>query len=224
MTKTLPILFNTKMVRAVLECRKTQTRRLLKTQPTDGNIKGIKPKYNVGDILYVRETWKPGAWQWIQRVAIDYKASPELTNTPWIRLSDIDFNKYLQRWADELEAKKIYSDVDGIYRWDAGSSKFNWRPSIHMPKWAARIFLKVVDIRIERIQDMTAQDFIAEGCGEFDDMAGSMKSPDGRYINHKKGFINTWNSIYQKQDYGWDKNPWVFVYEFEKLEDNNNNG
>lgn len=128
---TKPILFNTQMVRAILDGRKTCTRRIVKPQPTAHyGVQCIKPPYQPGDILYVRETWS-------------------------LRF---DGEKYFYR-ADKntsREEKRLldYNDV-------------KWRPSIHMPKEAARIWLKVTNVRVERLQDISGEDLIKEGIDFF---------------------------------------------------------
>lgn len=165
MSKILPILFNTKMVRAILDGRKTCTRRLVKPQPTAhyGTL-CIKSPYQPGDILYVRETW------------MDYAG---------LTMYKADCDKY------KLESLNF-----------AG---FGWKPSIHMPKEVARIWLNVTDVRVERLQDMTDDDAEAEGC--FD------------YTSTALGFPDVWDSTIKKSDldrYGWHANPWVWVIEFEQ--------
>lgn len=192
-----PILFNTEMVQAILEGRKTVTRRkidrdiinccdvdtdgtLLDYQNCDGDF--INPvdlcKYKAGDILWVRETWchhPVGDWY-------GYKADGD------------------------------YRDVD-----------LKWRPSIHMPKSAARIFLKVTDVRVERLQDITEEQAIKEGftqyvctnCKGFGccDCSGSGLEEPGMV-----GFFHTWDNLYEKRGYGWEANPWVWVIEFQRVE------
>lgn len=187
-----PILFNTEMVKAILEDRKKITRRCVKFEGNrnpnwTGYIKDGLTLYNgtnepcnkpapvkIGDILYVRETWMDYAGRTM------YKA---------------DCDKY------RIESLKF-----------AG---FNWHPSIHMPKEAARIFLKVKDVRVERLQKMRSEDALKEGIkvSEFD-------LPHAGVVTR---FKHLWNSTIKKSDlaqYGWEANPWVWVIEFERIEAN----
>lgn len=196
-----PILFNTEMVRAILDGRKTCTRRLVKTRrkdacgfyvtrKTDGSFAGIyeydenesmfdnqlKQPYQTGDILYVRETWKkaPNGYYYYE---------------DWQRNDIADVTK--------------------------------WKPSIRMPKEAARIWLKVTDVRIERLQDVTEDGAKAEGAI---DNRGFIHSPENEYdriYTAREHFIKIWNSTIKKSNlnrYGWDANPWVWVIEFERCE------
>jgi hypothetical protein len=185
-----PILFNTDMVRAILDGRKTVTRRVIKfpegmtgrlseSGATDhifypGGIK--RPLYRTGDILYVRETWC------YENHMHDLTAGePDLPN-------------------GESPHRYVYRASSPDYPVD------KWKPSIHMPKTAARIFLKVTDIRVERLQDITVEQAIKEG------------------FNSAYEFNVLWDKTIKKQDldkYGWNANPWVWVYEFEREETNN---
>lgn len=191
-----PILFNTEMVRAILDGRKSCTRRICKdanecTVPDMDFYNADKRTYAVhnfsdkkhteqlsiaertcpicqGDILYVRETWFKG------------------------------LKRYMYR-ADYTDAEKYYKNGKEV--------AIRWHPSIHMPKEAARIFLRVTNVRVERLQDMTDDDAEAEGC--FD------------YTSTALGFPDVWDSTIKKSDldcYGWDVNPWVWVIEFERCE------
>lgn len=188
-----PILFNTEMVRAILDGRKTQTRRICKGQPQDGvtspELMGYKPPFSVGDILWVRETWKQAT-----------------TGTAGPGLIDL----YLYR-ADEPQ------DTTGMMVED------RWHPSIHMPRMAARLFLKVTDVRIERLRECSngwCTDIEAEG----------VKAPQNPvlYIDDdayhdalRESMQKLWDSTVRKDDlkrYGWEANPWVWVIEFERVE------
>ena len=180
--KIRPILFNTEMVRAILEGRKTCTRRVLK-QPFEVHPNGYitKPRgterlcpyippYQPGDILYVRETWCKGSY------------------------------------GDEKE--KYY------YKADDNNFFCTWHPSIHMPKEAARIWLKVTEVRAEHLQDITEEQAISEGI--FIDKYNLDCGYD--YVSE---FAFLWNSTIKKSDldrYGWDANPCVWVIEFERCE------
>ena len=182
MSRVLPILFNMDMVRAILDGRKTVTRRKVKNP--------AKPPCLAGDILYVRETWA------------------EIKN------------------ADSSHIKYVYRATD-TYPFGAKGYivKFKWRPSIYMPKKAARIWLKVTDVRVERLQDMSRDDAIKEGIHYCE-------CPDGytwkEQADMNKCYITTmwamkalWNSTIKKSGidlYGWDANPWVWVIEFELCE------
>lgn len=188
MSRVLPILFNMKMVRAILDCRKSCTRRIIKPQPqgyfevseeplyiydTDGKQGKITPPYQPGDILYVRETF-------IQAAAhiFWYKADDK----PWM------------------------------------SKDLLWKPSIHMPKEAARIWLKVTDVRVERLQDITGLSVQKEGI-ELDPKECASKFD---FITELfLLFQELWDSTIKKSDldsYGWDANPYVWVIEFERCE------
>lgn len=180
-----PILFNAQMVRAILDGRKTQTRRVVKPQPpvdavpyydrvlywkTPQRGEGVpyaKPTYAPGDILWVRETWR-------------WKTPSVLEETKYIYRADI-------HPADETKQK--------------------WRPSIHMPKEAARIFLRVTDARVERLWDISSEDVYAEGT-------------DSRlWAATRDAFRRIWDSTIKPSDinrYGWDANPWVWVISFER--------
>lgn len=124
---TKPILFNTQMVRAILDGRKTCTRRIVKPQPTAHyGMQCIKPPYQPGDILYVRETW-----------------SLRFDGEKYFYKADKNTSREEKRLLD-------YNDV-------------KWRPSIHMPKEAARIWLKVTNVRVERLQKITEAQTEEEG-------------------------------------------------------------
>lgn len=190
-----PIIFSTPMAQAILGGRKTMTRRVMKPQPKIitadtarrcplafwGDGRWFKPKYQPGEILWVRETWRP---------AVDGETG--------IRLGSY------------------------FYKADGGSGAafkdpYNpWRPSIHMPKEAARIFLRVTDVRAERLQEITEEDATYEGCV---DTRGFIWSPDNEYNNPhsaREAFKRLWDSLNAKRGYGWEKNPWVWVIAFER--------
>jgi len=203
-----PILFNTEMVQAILDGRKTCTRRIVKPQPiikNDGNIDGVKPQviytswknfinheapYQAGDILYVRETWK------IQSMSNSDKR--------------IKF-MYRANGNKDLETRYVADDrYKELLKYE---SKNGWQPSLFMPKTAARIFLKVTDVRVERLQDITKDynNFNKEG----------IKEEHGFRSEMHRDFIELWKSTIKKQDldqYGWEANPFVWVIEFERVE------
>lgn len=182
-----PILFNTEMIKAILERKKTVTRRAIKldlgladTDRKDNSYLKIPDeygdyhdakdlcKYQVGDILYIRETW--------------------------LKADD----GYHYR-ADETSVSKKMRESYG----------YKWKPSLHMPKDAARIFLKVTDVRVERVQDITEMQVVKEGFSSNFDMETDTFYPNGYF------FVKTWDNIYKDKGYGWGKNPFVWVIEFE---------
>lgn len=191
-----PILFNTEMVRAILDGRKTCTRRVIKPQPDEkhtyplgfvtdstekkemgcfgfgideygGSIQYAKPPYQPGDILYVRETWKKAPNGYY----------------------------YYEDWQRD--------DIADVTK---------WKPSIHMPKEAARIWLKVTDVKVERLQEITEVQAQAEGCN-----SGLLTGA----CTARGQFEDLWNTTIKKSDldrYGWEANPYVFVIEFVKID------
>lgn len=210
-----PILFNTEMTQAVQGGGKTATRRIIKPQPANKNdiiykhpecgkwfispdndnepeIE-IKPRYNVGDILYVRETWA-------------------ITSRKLIEMSPNGMT-----WSPEGVGQKRYIYKAGFSHRDSPGINC-WHPSIHMPKEAARIFLLVTDVRAERLQDMKFKDFLAEGVVIRPE---AYNDPDNAYYQAQDQYVHIWNSTIKKSDlakFGWEANPWVWVYEFELLE------
>lgn len=219
-----PILFNTEMVRAILDGRKTCTRRLVKPQPDEkhtfllgfvtdstekkdvgcfgfgigeygGSIQYAKPPYQPGDILYVRETWSEG----------------------------YEDGTYIYRASDKLAGLPTFKE----------SSKLIYHPSIHMPKEAARIWLKVMNVRVERLQEMKPVDVIKEGaypdcldCLNTYGESGSQccygtEEQCSQCDEVMMEWEKLWNSTIKKSDldsYGWSANPWVWVIEFERCE------
>lgn len=207
-----PILFSTEMVRAIMDGTKSCTRRIVKPR----SIIGLKPdkcktgmpeelvkekkllfipycnmsdselvqsayknKYEVGDILYIRETWMDYAGR------IMYKADCDE-----YRIDSLNF---------------------------AG---FDWHPSIHMPKEAARIFLKITGVRAERLQDITEEEAVKEGCqaGHYEYQGAIWGQEDTDEWTAVEDFERVWYSTLKKTDidkYDWDANPWVWVYDFE---------
>lgn len=229
-----PILFNTEMVRAILDGRKSCTRRIIKPQPqgyfevseeplyiydTDGKQGKITPPYQPGDILYVRETWRVGAWDiFNQMIAFDYKDGTcgELTYIHDRELFDRLVN---QSRNDARQAKCEYNGADFV--WEKGKSPCRWHPSIHMPKEAARIWLKVTDVRVERLQEITVDDCHREGIN-----IETSAVTDGETLNRNHDFSLEkfeilWDSTVKKSDidrYSWDANPYVWVISFERCE------
>ena len=189
-----PILFSAPMVRALLDGSKTQTRRAMKIQPTHFNPVGVPrlaqsvgnseviacPYGQPGDQLWVREAFAfTDAHMPRYEGSIEYKAD----------------NKCLAVSCNDL--------IDVPHRCDPRPFEGPWKPSIHMPRWASRLTLEIVSVRIERLNDISRGDAMAEGC-PFPNMA---KGDDPR-----KWYAELWNAI--NGPGSWDKNPWVWVVEF----------
>lgn len=195
-----PILFNTGMVRAILDSHKTVTRRVVKPQPEgarsildcdeekrtfdllcgNGGVGGVfvdwaetvKAPFWPHDILYVRETWT------VWNGNYEYKADVDDGYGPFCSNCTLDIC------------------AGGC------NSILKWHPSIHMPREAARIFLRVTDVRVERVQDIDDDGVVAEG------------------LNIGDPFDELWDSTIKPADralYGWNANPWVWVIEFERI-------
>ena len=210
--KEHPILFNGQMVNAILNNRKTQTRRVIKPQPKKCcqsvktlehgfhfNHQGIydfrKYPYAIGDRLWVRETFRQGK---------------PMINGP---------------------------DYNGSLAYKADYDKYfptKWTPSIHMPRYASRITLEITDVRVERIQEISEEDALSEGIIEHEGIVGCSGAGgshheimgirydfnpygDFEYEDGIEPFETLWNQIYEKRGYGWSVNPWVFVISFKKL-------
>lgn len=203
--RKLPILFSADMVKAILDGRKTQTRRVLRKQPLDvlpmntqnqwvglmqrePESKGtvFNCRYGVpGDRLWVRETFSiidstadDDTLTVVYATDMDKKRTPQFD----IRVSPEEWNKY-----------------------GGGNFDSRWRPSIHMPRWASRITLEIVSVRVERLQEILDRpnDIVAEGINR------SSVAPFE--------FSDLWDSINAKRGYAWEQNPFVWVVEFRKM-------
>uniref|UniRef100_A0A6M3LFQ3 ASCH domain-containing protein n=1 Tax=viral metagenome TaxID=1070528 RepID=A0A6M3LFQ3_9ZZZZ len=198
--KERPIIMSTPMVKAILDGRKTMTRRVIKPQPTktgyvqicleDGRVSwpylytparvGFKEKEmlcpygQVGDRLWVRETF------------------------------------YIQEWLGKplSELQPLHYKADGN---TDSLEDYAAKPSIHMPRWASRITLEITEVRVERVQEITTKDAVNEGCpkGATIDLHDNLQAPA---VIH--WFANLWDSLNAKRGYGWDISPWVWVISF----------
>jgi len=206
-----PIIFSTDMVRAILAGRKTMTRRVIKPQivthnTADGQVEesldayfarnrkdmellcAVCAPYQPGDILWVRETW------FYEMHMHDLTAGEP----------DLPGGRYSHRY--------VYRASSPDYPVDVGVGACGWCPSIHMPREAARIFLRVTDVRVERLQEMPLYDVWDEGTPQMPgnvDADGAVGHEDFKYL---------WDSLNAKRGYGWDKNPFCWVITFERCE------
>jgi len=231
MSRERPILFSTPLVKALLDGRKTETRRVMKPQPSEHGdnychgprIIGGKrcsvlqrvvldpcdksetiwdaqywmdnprrvgpcPCGEPGDLLWVRETWAPMCRYADPRCECDEHYT--------------EFKADTGNWSPGDWPTELRDDPD----------RPRWRPSIHMPKAAARIWLRVTEVRVERVQDITADGARAEGCPDVPVDGAEQASIDALA---RWWFLEAWDSIYSKRGLGWDVNPWVWVVRFD---------
>lgn len=203
-----PILFNTEMVRAILDGRKSCTRRIVKPQQLVGLLPD-KCKNGVPEEFLKEKKlmFKPYCNMTdIELINTAYKAPYQRGDILYVR----------ETWCKGLERyiyRADYSDTEKFYR-DGKEIEMKWHPSLHMPKDAARIFLRVTNVRVERLQEITTNQIEQEGVEtEYPHVLNGEEK--------KYAFQNLWNSTIKKSDldfYGWDANPWVWVIEFERCE------
>ena len=195
-----PILFNTEMVRAILEGRKSCTRRLVKPQPDE------KHTYPLGFVTDSTEKKEVGCFGF---AANEYGGSIQYVKPPY-RYAPGDILYVRETWK---KAPKGYYYYEDCQRNDIADVT-KWKPSIYMPKDAARIWLKVTDVRVERLQEITSEQICREGVEvEYPHV---LNGEEKRYA-----FSRLWDSTIKKSDldcYGWNASPWVWVIEFERCE------
>lgn len=229
-SKERGMIFNAEMVRAILSGQKTQTRRIVKyvtadncmtltkpSKPRDGVYThvmdapkhGLCPHGNVGDRIWVRETW--------QGPLVDFERSDDLLRNP----EKYEKPENCVYAADGVPAPEFYDADDNL--------RCCWRPSIHMPRWASRILLEITNVRVERLNDISEQDAIAEGI-DTDWLAESQDNYDCIADHNMTGrptakghFSYLWQSIYgDDKSKCWEKNPWVWVIEFKRVQEQSN--
>jgi len=215
--KERPILFSAPMVRALLEGRKTQTRRVMKPRPP-------------GDLMHVVRLTSRAFFRFYgdDHSAFAYDCPyGQPGDRLWVRETFYcDDFRYPDGPKDELRERLEYRADHRCANWEAGcpcrddQGRGGWRPSIHMPRWASRITLEVTDVRVERLQDISEEDAKAEGA-EFH---------DGREVGHsgwrhdchhgfvyataREGFAALWDSINGPDS--WKANPWVWAITFSR--------
>jgi hypothetical protein len=206
--KERPILFSAPMVRAILEGRKTVTRRVCKPQPSanahttcaSGNPMGAWwetgkdinrcPHGQPGDRLWVRETW--------------YCDHFEVMRGPYLKPDDLDIR-------EALEDGTLVYGADGLAPYE--QEQPTWKPSIHMPRWASRILLEITAVRVERLQDITEAQALAEGIALHP--GGGHHVEDGKH--HWASPIDSFAGLWSSVGGDWDANPWVWVVEFKRV-------
>lgn len=178
-----PILMSGPMINAIFDGRKTQTRRVVKPQPKWKAHNGVLAFDDRVNRGIHCPYGQPGDRLWVRET--------------WAQHPD--------------EAGIIWRATDP--GWDDNDYGIKWKPSIFMPRWASRITLEVTSVRVERVQDITPRDVVAEGIyhepGEW--------GPDEAYDHLIKGFAHLWDQINAKRGYSWDANPWVWVIGFKVL-------
>lgn len=218
--KERPILFNAEMVRAILEGRKTQTRRVIEIpkpyQPRDrgngvelGKITSTHPKKGKYG-LFVSHQHITG--ESVDLIPCKYG---EPGDCLWVRES-------IQQVIGGVNA--FYKADGAIVNLDTWCWERSTLPSIHLPRGLSRITLKIVSVRVERLQDISEEDAKADGTENWSheawgDVVGQCDDPyrAACYQGHRKHFQHLWNSINAKRGYSWESNPWVWVIEFKKI-------
>ena len=188
--KERPIIFSGAMVEAILDGRKTQTRRVLRPQPVSNSQGGALvplrpscPYGYIGDKLWVRETWTPDG--------VDKDAAKLLKRAPVHYRADGEAPEFLN---------------------------VKWRSPRFMPRWASRITLEITDVRVQRLQAISEEDALAEGVVCNDGSPFIQGIPTTLIQQPREEFMHLWDSINAKRGYGWDSNPWVWAIMFRQLE------
>lgn len=211
--KERPILFSAEMVKAILEGRKTQTRRIIKKpnllqaieewseeNPYKKELSDAQkcPYGQVGDRLWIRENFK------VSNIDEGYQNQ--------FVIDDFEAPACVVEYEDGSKRKIELEHSEYLQAVRANKKKKS--PSIHMPRWASRIILEITDIRIERLQDITEQDAIAEGC---DNSKSEAAINIGWYEKSKRAFERLWDGINKERGFDWSTNPYVWVIEFRRI-------
>lgn len=193
------MIFNAEMVRAILDGRKTQTRRIVKLQPDEDGLAKVTngpwvdtsernyrcPFGDVGDRIWVRETWAEAG-----------------ASAPNLKLYRANYPEH----------------VPSHYENVPPANEIRWTPSIHMPRWASRILLEITDVRVERLNAISERDAQAEGVAKL--RGGYWQHYQPGWTQHqlsaRGSFVTLWKSIYGEES--WNSNPWVWVIEFKRIE------
>lgn len=235
-----PIIFSGPMVRALIDGRKTQTRRVLKPQPKNfgkdyerqWNAHAIPPggsipdhwswwegpshgpslyhtakvPYAAGDLLWVREAWQAHGWA-SDCVTIRYRAQEKTAG-----------------FIAQVEQIAYPEGNKNTFKYVAPKGPNHWRPSIHMPRWASRLTLRVTDVRVQRVQEITNHDAVAEGIDRVNEPQEGFRDYSGSepVVAMRPSFRTLWDSLNAPRGHGWDANPWVVALTFDVIRQNVN--
>ena len=194
--KERPILFSGPMVRAILEGRKTMTRRVVRDLVSVEHLgaRHVPMVKHCGNWYLPHERspyGQPGDRLWVRETFSDTWELGDYPGEPFYKAT------YLDDWKSH----------------DPQNWAVKWRPSIFMPRSSSRILLEVTAVRVERVQDISERDATAEGC-----IASNDDLTDGYFdIPARSSFETLWDSINASRGYGWDSNPWVWVVEFKAI-------
>jgi hypothetical protein len=242
-----PILFNGEMVQAILDERKTQTRRIIKPQPDRSLVLGDTLKTWTYDpdgkpclALAWRDLWSHPGMDLAGAAFCPYGAPGDRL---WVRETWIADPPHDDTWDYYLFSDGAHENFDAlperyknpkhvIHRASWSGPDLRWRPSIFMPRWASRITLEVVNVRVERVQEIGRDDAIAEGMMYQDTGKNQWGNPRPSWTWNKDhlgsaddcldtpqfAFGNLWNEVNEKRSYPWEVNPFVWVIEFRRVE------
>lgn len=210
-SKERGMIFNAEMVRAILSGQKTQTRRVMKSQP------------------YPSKTREGDYWFSCNKVRSMVHVSDFISGNSVIPDVHEFFSTCCPFGAvgDRIWVRETFGDCGArlVYRADsddgASCAVKRWTPSIHMPRWASRILLEITNVRVERLNDISEQDAIAEGIERYNDDGTVYYGPYGKGdCRPERAFSDLWKSIYG--DENWQANPWVWVIEFKRVQEQSN--
>lgn len=210
--KERPILFSAPMVRAILDGRKTVTRRPVKGLSTSFAVTTAADEsplnavcWNVGGPIIHCPYGQPGERLWVRETW--YCDHNEVMRGPYLKPDDLNVSEARD------DGTLVYA-ADGLTPYEADQPV--WKPSIHMPRWACRILLEITDVRVERLQGITQEQSLAEGVQPFGDGNGYHVENGELYTDHPyETFAGLWQSINGAES--WNANPWIWVVEFKRV-------
>lgn len=233
--KERPILFSGPMVRAILDGRKTQTRRVVKPQPPE-NMAHVN---NISFLRHVDHKWAPSFnFQWCEA---EQKPPRALERWPHDEYGPCAIPCPYGKPGDRLWVRETFNNrmSEPVYKADNPDWPYGWQPSIHMPRWASRITLEATGVRVERLQDISEEDALAEGIESvfvdanpplhvkqkfiapgvrMQNYAGEVDDHAPAHDNARDAYACLWDSLYEKRGFGWEENPWVWVVKFRKVD------
>lgn len=202
-----PILFTGEMVLAILDGRKTQTRRVIKPQPILMTSGIWYPSEVPGDSKNKTGLHYANEKHMRKGMPIDFCPYGQPGDRLWVLESFLIDYEDGESSHGQRPPTVYYHATDNETPW----TKPGWKPSIYMPRWASRITLEIVNVRVERVQEITDDDAIQEGVDRTNTSIPGYA---------RTRFINLWNSINAKRGFGWDANPWVWAIEFKRVDNN----